>query len=293
MIPLTLDFPYFEASPDERLLRLREFAEAQIEHIVLSTPIMEIFTREFGMIDEWRNMLRQFHIRFTDAHAPFDTWGNIGMPRTEFRELSVARLRILLQICSRLEVTTLAIHTGNTFNRQFGDFTFDDYAGAMRRSLEELLPDAEHYGVIIALENQWTPLNHSRHLLATMREFNSPFLGLCFDSGHANLTEKGMNFPDSSCVPSQWAALGCPVEWEENLVEKFQPWMVNCHLHDNHGILDEHLMPGQGNVDWVRVTRALQNSPRLQCIQGEANFPCEGVTPAEYLSILRSIAEGC
>ena len=166
----------------------------------------------------------------------------------------------------------MVFHTGNTFNSAFGkELVLEDYYNALIRSLEILLPEAEKCGVIIALENQWTPLNHSRQLLRVMEHFRSPNLGLCYDSGHGNLTEKGAQFPGRTCVPPIWNDLGIPVEWEENLIEKFAPWMVNCHLHDNNGINDEHKLPGEGTVDWTRIKNVLRRSPRLACIQNECS----------------------
>ena len=127
----------------------------------------------------------------------------------------------------------------------------------------------ERYGVILALENQWTPLNQSRILLEVMEYFHSPFLGLCYDSGHGNLTEKGGKSPEKSCVPPVWNDFGIPIVWEENLIEKFVPWMVNCHLHDNDGSTDSHSLPGEGNVDWHKVIPMLKRAPRLAVVQSE------------------------
>ena len=104
-----------------------------------------------------------------------------------------------------------------------------------------------------------------------MEHFRSNHLGLCYDSGHGNLTEKGASFPGRSCVPPIWDDLGIPVEWEENLIEKFTPYLVNCHLHENYGMEDQHRLPGDGNVDWTRILAVLRHSPRLQCIQNEAH----------------------
>ena len=92
--------------------------------------------------------------------------------------------------------------------------------------------------------------------------------------------EKGSQFPGQTVVPPIWNDLGAPVEWEESPPEKFSPWLVNCHLHDNNGIADQHLAPGQGTVDWERIKRILRDSPRLQCIQNESSP--QGVTIAGF-----------
>ena len=143
--------------------------------------------------------------------------------------------------------------------------------------------------MIIALENQWTPLNHSRQLLRILDHFRSPNLGLCYDSGHGNLTEKGAQFPGQTCVPSLWNNLGIPVEWEENLIEKFSPRMVNCHLHDNNGIIDEHKLPGQGTVDWQRIKAVLRRSPNLQSIQNECSS--KGLSIAQFCGSFRDLLQ--
>ena len=215
--------------------------------------------------------MKEFGLDFVDSHALWGTWSDPGMPLAEWKEILLLRHRMAFLFCRRFGVRTMAFHTGNTCNSLFGkNLTLEDYYNALIRSLEILLPEAEKCGVVIALENQWTPLNHSRQLLRVMNYFQSPNLGLCYDSGHGNLTEKGMLFPETTCVPVLWKDLGIPVEWEENLIEKFSPWMVNCHLHDNNGIADEHKLPGDGTVDWARIKSVLRTSPRLQSIQNES-----------------------
>ena len=149
------------------------------------------------------------------------------------------------------------------------------------RSLYELLPDAERYGVVMCLENQWTPLNQSAYLLKAVEHFNSPWLGICYDAGHANLTEHGQEFPGKTCVPSIWNDAKIPVVWEENMIAKLRPWIVNCHFHDNNGIVDEHKLVGQGTVDWNRIMNTLKDAPRLKCIQSEVSIREAGPTMQE------------
>jgi sugar phosphate isomerase/epimerase len=175
------------------------------------------------------------------------------------------------KLCQKFGVKTITFHTGNTNNSFFGKhLKFNDYYNELISSLEILLKEAQKCDVIIALENQWTPLNSSRVLLDVVNYFNSPYLGLCYDSGHGNLTEKGKLFPNETIVPILWDDLGVPVEWEENLIEKFVPHLVNCHLHDNNGILDTHQTPGTGTIDWNRIVKALKSAPKLQSIQNES-----------------------
>lgn len=268
---LTHAYPWTTADSDTQKKWMREFAEAGETHIVLTSKLLCEACKEPYHVINFHKEMQNFGLDFVDAHAIWGPWSDPGMPLEEWHEQLILRHRACLRFCSLFGVNTLAFHTGNTSNIFFGkNLTLGDYREILIRSIEELLPHAEKNGVVLTLENQWTPLNQSRILLEVMEYFHSPNLGLCYDSGHGNLTEKGMLFPDKTCVPPVWNDFGIPVVWEENLIEKFAPWMVNCHLHDNNGKDDEHQLPGHGTVDWIRIKKALRQAPRLQNIQNES-----------------------
>lgn len=273
MIPLTYWHPWTKLSNEEHKHDLRDFSENGAEHLVLTSGLLMEGFRDSAYLIAFEQDMRQYGLDFVDAHAPFGLWSDIGMPDAKWREIMLLRHRTALQFCKRFEVGTMAFHTGNTLNSIFGkELTLDDYYSALISALEILVAEAEKCGVVIALENQWTPLNHSSILLKVMEYFNSPYLGLCYDSGHGNLMEKGRYFPEETVVPEIWNDLGVPVEWEDDILEKFAPWLVNCHLHDNNGIKDEHLLPQQGTVDWKRILNVLENAPKLQNIQNESSL---------------------
>ncbi len=94
--------------------------------------------------------------------------------------------------------------------------------------------EAEKTGMTIALENLWEsgPELHRR----VMEEVGSPALKASFDNGHA------LVFSD---VPAS--------DWIEVLGEE----LAHCHLHDNYGDRDEHLVVGQGNEDWPALLGSL------------------------------------
>ena len=65
-------------------------------------------------------------------------------------------------------------------------------------------------------------------------------LGICIDVGHAHMSHDAGREP----VP--------------NYLERYAGQLSHVHLHDNHGISDEHLSPGDGDIDWRRVVRTLE-----------------------------------
>jgi sugar phosphate isomerase/epimerase len=60
-------------------------------------------------------------------------------------------------------------------------------------------------------------------------------VGVCLDLGHANITVG---------IAEAIATLG--------------PRIASVHVHDNHGFKDEHLWPGDGNIDWPATVEALK-----------------------------------
>lgn len=68
---------------------------------------------------------------------------------------------------------------------------------------------------------------------------------LCFDVGHANHASK------ESAI--KWLEVLCP-------------WVEHLHLHDNHGIRDEHLALGKGNIDFEGVFRVVKDIPGMQSV---------------------------
>ena len=127
------------------------------------------------------------------------------------------------------------------------------------------------------------PLSTADDLISYMKKYDSPHLGVCLDVGHANLKEKGQLHPDSVVLPA-WEPAGLPVRWEENIAEKLQPYVVNCHVHDNSGVGDDHDLPGRGDIDWKRIVPLLLNAPRIQSIQSE-------VLTARHCTPIRTVVE--
>ncbi|MGE0462710.1 MAG: sugar phosphate isomerase/epimerase family protein [Vicinamibacterales bacterium] len=107
---------------------------------------------------------------------------------------------------------------------------------AVARSLEELGEAAADAGVTLALELIPNALSQAPRLVQWLEdELELPGAGICLDVGHANMT-------------------GDPME----AIETCSGHIVTTHLHDNRGMRDDHLVPGQGAIDWAGVLMAFQ-----------------------------------
>lgn len=109
---------------------------------------------------------------------------------------------------------------------------------------------AEKYGVNLAWENTRFP-DYNAYLYERVA---SPRMRLCFDCGHA-----------AHFTP------------EEDLLARFGERLSVLHLHDNHGPLasDEHLLPGDGTIDFPALMRRLKPY-RPPCLHLESRIRTDG-----------------
>jgi len=93
------------------------------------------------------------------------------------------------------------------------------------------------YDFIILLENMWEPTPEIFRIL--LDEVKSPRLKICLDTGHANIYSK---------IPiKDW--IGC--------LGKDIPYM---HVDDNLGDIDNHLVAGDGDINWKEFSDSIKEA---------------------------------
>ena len=105
----------------------------------------------------------------------------------------------------------------------------DEFVEVNAKAIQPILETAEKYGVTVLSENLlWGASIHSKAISDLVDAVKSPCFGWCYDTGHAK--SHGLS-------PTDLIGL--------NSVP------LSLHIHDNLGIKrDEHLIPGDGNIDW-------------------------------------------
>ena len=263
-VPVSFLFDFRPAEDRLRPYIMHEFAANGAKHLVLSSTlignVMDDYTLQKTLLQE----MEAEGLTFVDSHAPFGPMRDLVCPVKEARPQMLLRHKLALQIAADMGVRTIAVHTGNELH--YPDCDLEVMYDFMKRSLEELLPFAERLGITICLENIWYQINTPERLLGIKKEFPSEALGFCYDSGHANLIDKGRNFPDSPMY-AIWKDI--PPQFDDRILEKMLPYVVNCHLHDNDALADQHRNPGRGIIDWKHTVGLLKQAPRLQVIQSE------------------------
>jgi len=125
---------------------------------------------------------------------------------------------------------------------------------------KRMVEAAEKRGVNIALENLIRP----EYLEPLFSSIDSERLGFCYDSGHENFFSKGTD-----------------------LLSQYGPKLIALHLHDNDGSKDQHLLPGEGNIDWDTLMKKISSTGytgpvALEAANRHTKHP-PGETPESFL----------
>ena len=132
--------------------------------------------------------------------------------------------------CAALEIPTFVMHTG------CGAGYLPPVSDVSVTRLRRMIDKAERLGVNIAVENQCAPEKTER-AMEILAMFDSPRLGMCYDSGHGNhIKSNGTG---------------------QEMLRRFGHRLMALHLHDNNGLGDRHLLPFDGSVDWPLLMRQI------------------------------------
>lgn len=187
-----------------------------------------------------RAVAEQRGVSFNQAHAPFMfDWTDFDSGWQDAVNLVIRSF----EIAGILGVDTVIVHPIHHFV----------YAGNEERLWEinmryytALRPHAERYGVRMALENMFQfdseghptedTLSREEKFVSAMDALEAPNVVACVDVGHV-------------------AMLG---RKPGDLIRRLGHDRVKAlHIHDNDAVLDRHMLPYLGTIDWEDVCRAL------------------------------------
>jgi sugar phosphate isomerase/epimerase len=176
----------------------------------------------------WREVLDRRLDSLRDFEGPISMHGvfaemTVHSLDSRIQEVSRARIEHDLKIADELGARYVVFHT-NLIPLIKADKYYRRWVDCNARFWSETIG---RYRCAVLLENLWEPT--PQHLCALLEKVDSPQLGVCLDVGHVNVFS-------SSSYGDWFAALGDRIGY--------------MHVHDNHGTRDEHLVPGEGTVDW-------------------------------------------
>ena len=186
-------------------------------------------------LDDTRLSLQSFHapIALDYANGKWRDGLSLAAADEPRRKQAVDETRAVLEVAAVLPYQVLVLHAG--VPDPHGK-PADNHLASMVRSLEDLSPVAERVGVRMAVEVIPNALSTASALVELLEsDLEATGLGLCMDVGHARL-------------------MGDVVDAIENSAGH----LITTHLHDNRGRADDHLVPGQGVIDWDAALLAFQ-----------------------------------
>lgn len=245
MLSITSDYVESCGDPQPYLERI---ARAGFTHIhwchhwdtdfVYSAPEINQIARWFKDYD-----LRLLNLHASHGHEKY--WCSfLDYQRRAGLELVQNRI----QMAAQLGADVVIIHVPSSAGPELRAA----WLGPVRRSLDELLPTAQRYGIRIAIENMES--DDFDMLTTLLNEYDSNVLGLCYDSGHGYIDGHGL----------------------DNL-ERVKGRLIALHLHDNDGKNDQHKIPFTGTLDWERLARLIAASPYDKCLNLEVMIHNSGL----------------
>ena len=128
--------------------------------------------------------------------------------------------------CKNLGINLVIMHLTKTP-------TAPDYSELGLQRLKTLVDYAQELGLVIAVENT----RHRQHFDYVLGNIKSANIAVCFDVGHCHMCfENGFDF------------------------SLYQNRIAVIHLHDNDGLVDQHLLPFDGTVDWKETINGLKRA---------------------------------
>ncbi len=110
---------------------------------------------------------------------------------------------------------------------------------ASREALSRLADYAADHGCVFAIENGAENPEAFDRLVETVHALAHPGLGICLDLGHAQV----------------WGHRDVPRAVREVGQALRDMGLMTCHVHDNLGVSDDHLPPGDGVIPWAAVLK--------------------------------------
>jgi len=224
---------------------LRHIRDAGFVEVEINADETHLDPRVFPRSDlpSIRRLLNDLGLHPNSVHAPM-SGVDLSAQSIDVKNRSIELIMKTLEYCRAIDCPILVVHPNNSSSIPLG-------REAMKKNsienLKIIAKKAEDLGVKIALENMINVEgkrfgSRVSDLKEIIRSIGSPYLGICFDTGHANLLAFSSN-----------------ISIRDEIIDA-KEYLWTLHIHDNDGSDDQHLPPGDGNIDWNMVVEALRET---------------------------------
>jgi len=224
---------FYQQSILDCLESIRASGFSMIE--VCSSPA-HLDYHDLGAVRAVATRVEQLGMEAYSFHAPFADRIDISAPETDLRELALQEILRAVEAAAALQVHYFVIHPGPEHAN------IPPHEERLRRmenvvaTLNRVARRCAELGIGCVLENKLPHLlfGYTSDILWILDALDGVEVGACLDTGHAFL---------SGDLP--------------NMLHKLAGHLRMIHAHDNRGHRDDHMAPGDGNIDWQWLTREL------------------------------------
>jgi sugar phosphate isomerase/epimerase len=205
-----------------------DFVEFSVEEPMITPELISKNKQKIRKAMEKHNL-------FATVHGPINS--EMGSNYPDIRANWLRFNKKFIRSFSNLHVKKFLFHTRFQMlgegNKNLEKIFLDNYAS----SFNQIASFSKKYGIKIVVENGnrigFKDAENIKHILDRVKD-----LGFCFDFGHA-FVRGGMK-----SIETFFKLLGNRIE--------------HVHMHDNHGISDEHLSIGKGKINYPYVVKMLK-----------------------------------
>ncbi|MBN1917932.1 MAG: sugar phosphate isomerase/epimerase [Verrucomicrobia bacterium] len=209
-----------------------------------------------------RRLLRRRAVRAATVHAPFGDDFDISSSDDEARRGGMRALSVSLELAIELNVPTVVVHASA---EPIGPDERPARLKRAQRALTELQPRCRegHRRMAVELLPRTCLGNTVEELFQILDPLDPAVFGVCLDTNH---------------LMDRHAALA-------DTVRRLGDRLIALHLSDYDGVDEQHLLPGEGVLDWKSFMAALRDIDYA----GPFNYECgldEGETVEERIRYL-------
>lgn len=261
-------------SEDQFYKTVREFVDNGCRKFVITSTLLRNMIDSADTLKMVQNICSDMEVEFSAVHGMFGKWqGDLNCTNTDVRPGLIADHIKGMEIAASFGCKSYVVHIGAA------EYCYDHIPIDVLRPLaidavEKMLPAAEKLGMIIAVENSQEPTNTAAETLKIVSAFGgNPHVGVCFDTGHANIIATAPGKSMDKFEPYMyrcWWENG--IVCEDDAIDILKDHIVTCHIHDNNGYGDNHGMPFDGTLNWREMMPKLFACPRMIDYQTEVVF---------------------
>jgi sugar phosphate isomerase/epimerase len=203
-------------------------------------------------LEEFRRAVEPLKVSIGQLHAPITShfispklpeWKrgvDLLSENEEIRRKEMKLLEDWLGYCRILDIPVLVVHPGGAKGWR-NRTEYRQTCRANQQVFRRLADEAERAGISVAVENMGGGMfgSYPEDLPEMVREIDSPHLGVCLDTSHANVVGPGFDIP--------------------RFIRDCSKKLFATHISDNLGKNDDHLLPYAGRVAWQPIIKALKD----------------------------------